>query len=119
METNYFTYEELTTTNTGLYNNPTSPVHLANLSNLWNYLNLLREKLGQPIVVNSAFRSPEVNRQVIKQYGGSKRSLHMQGRAADIWTHPFYMDKLFSLLEADRDKLSELIKHSTYYHIAL
>lgn len=119
MEPNYFTYEELTTTETGLYNNPSSPVHLANLSSLWDYLNSLREKLGQPIVVNSAYRSPAVNEQVIKQYGGAKRSLHMQGRAADIWTAPMYMDRLFQLLEADRGNLSELVKHSTYYHIAI
>ena len=82
---NYFQFSELTATDTGLPNNPTSPVHLANLANLWGYLNSLREELGQPIIVNSAFRTDAVNEQV----GGAKCSYHKDGRAADIWTRPY------------------------------
>ena len=114
---NHFTFEELTSTETGLYNSPTSPSHLYNLARLWHTLNHLRNTLGRPIVVNSAFRSPEVNKLV----GGEKKSHHLQGRAADIWCEPLYMDELWSAIEQYSFEfgLSEKIKHSTYFHIAI
>lgn len=43
-------------------------------------LQALRNKLGVPLNVTSAYRSPEHNRAV----GGAKRSMHMQARAFDI-----------------------------------
>lgn len=114
---NHFTFEELTSTSTGLYNTPVASAHLANLASLWDVLNFIREKLERPVVVNSAFRSPQVNKQV----GGAKRSLHMQGRAADIRCEPLYMDELWQIIEEyDRQYgLSEKIKYSTFYHIAI
>lgn len=112
---NHFTFEELCATQTGLYNIPATDNCLANLASLWNTLNYIRHQLGKPIYINSAFRSPEVNKQV----GGAKRSLHMQGRAADIRCEPMYMGELWKILEAERDNLSELIKYSTFYHVAI
>lgn len=112
---NHFTFEELTKTETGLYNTPVDDAHLANLASLWHTLNYLRHELGRPIVINSAFRSPAVNKQV----GGSKRSLHMQGRAADIWCAPEYMDELWKIIQKERDNFSEVIKYETFYHIGI
>jgi len=43
-------------------------------------LQALRDRLGKPLIVNSAYRSPEHNRAV----GGAKRSKHMDGTAFDI-----------------------------------
>lgn len=43
-------------------------------------LQALRDLLGKPLIVNSAYRSPEHNRSV----GGAKNSQHMQARAFDI-----------------------------------
>ena len=45
-----------------------------------NILEPLRERIGQPIYVNSAFRSPLVNKAV----GGVATSQHLTGDAADI-----------------------------------
>lgn len=112
---NYFTFEEFITTETGLYNTPVIDCHLANLASLWNNLNSVREKLGRPIIINSAFRSPQVNKQV----GGAKRSLHMQGRAADIRCQPEYMDELWQILQAEKDDYSELIRYKTFIHVAI
>jgi len=43
-------------------------------------LQALRDRLGKPLIVRSAYRSPQHNRAV----GGAKRSKHMDGSAFDI-----------------------------------
>ncbi|SMH51144.1 D-Ala-D-Ala carboxypeptidase family metallohydrolase [Maritimibacter sp. HL-12] len=43
-------------------------------------LQALRDRLGKPLIVRSAYRNPEHNRAV----GGAKRSKHMDGTAFDI-----------------------------------
>ena len=43
-------------------------------------LQALRDRLGKPLIVRSAYRSPEHNRNV----GGASRSKHMDGTAFDI-----------------------------------
>ena len=114
---NHFKFQELIHTDTGLDNTPLTDSHLGNLATLWNTLNFIREELGKPIFVNSAYRTTQVNQQV----GGAKRSLHMQRRAADIRCESGYMDKLWTIIE-QYDKvygLSEKIKYPTFYHIAL
>lgn len=45
-----------------------------------NLLQELRVTLGKPLIVNSAYRSPEHNRRV----GGAKASKHLEGTAFDI-----------------------------------
>lgn len=113
---NHFTFEELVKTQTGLPNSVDTDSHLANLASLWNTLNYVREKFGKPIIVNSAYRTPAVNKQV----GGAKRSLHMQGRAADIRPKDLAdLETLWRQLYADKDNYSELIKYETFIHIAL
>ena len=117
VQQNYFNFSELIATDTGLPNYPTSPVHLANLAYLWRYLNSLREELGQPIIVNSAFRTDSVNEQV----GGTKCSYHKQGRAADICTSPLYMYELLALLSSSKDLgvVKELKVYPTFYHFSI
>ena len=57
-----------------------SPQHVANLSyGCRLLLEPAREQVG-PIIVNSGFRSPQVNRRV----GGVRNSQHLLGQAADI-----------------------------------
>lgn len=43
-------------------------------------LQALRDRLGKPLVLTSAYRSPEHNKKV----GGAKNSYHMQGVAFDV-----------------------------------
>ena len=43
-------------------------------------LQALRDRLGKPLIIRSAYRSPEHNRAV----GGAPASKHMQGTAFDI-----------------------------------
>ena len=53
---------------------------LVNVCRLANQLQVLRNKLGKPIIINSGYRSPSHNKRV----GGAKHSQHLLGNAADI-----------------------------------
>ncbi len=82
--TKNFTLEELvrsaTASRLSIPNTP-SPSVLGNLTQLCErILQPLRDAYGKPIVVNSGYRSPELN----KAIGGAKNSQHMGGQAADI-----------------------------------
>ena len=91
----YFTFEELTHTDTGLKNIP-SPNQKANLIALCeNVLDPARALLEMPIKVNSGFRSFAVNEKV----KGAKSSKHLEGEAADLTCQ-------------DNKKLFELIRNN-------
>lgn len=79
----YFTLEELTASQTatrrGLDNSAT-PEIVENLTRLALELDKVRFGLGSPILISSGYRSPYLNTIV----GGSDRSAHMDGRAADL-----------------------------------
>lgn len=51
-----------------------------NVIKLSTQLQRLRDYLGRPIKINSAYRCPEHNAKI----GGSKNSQHMLGKASDI-----------------------------------
>jgi len=75
-----FTIEELTKTDTGLYNTPGS-WERNNLLYLTQFtLQPIRDYAGDIIDVSSGYRSTFVNDKV----GGSKNSQHLLGQAADI-----------------------------------
>lgn len=100
----YFTIKELSASSVAMKNgidNTPDPYAIDNLHELVdNILDPARERLGEPIYINSGFRNEEVNRLV----GGAKKSQHMSGMAADCYcTHN---DKLLSiLLDLDFDQI--------------
>ena len=58
-----------------------SHVHIENLRRLCRWLERLRQRYNNtPIIVNSAYRSPQVNKAV----GGAPNSNHLTGCAVDI-----------------------------------
>ena len=82
----HFSLAELTKTNTGIENVP-SEAQVENLKRVCRWLERLRrrwnDKYGDgdaPIIINSGFRSPEVNKAV----GGVPSSNHLTGCAVDI-----------------------------------
>lgn len=79
--TPHFTLEELTVTNHRQFDNTPNAAETANLTRLAQFLELVKAKLdGKPIMVNSAFRSKQVNDSV----GSKDTSQHRLGCAADI-----------------------------------
>lgn len=76
-----FTLEELTHTDHREFDNTPNDAEMANLVRLAEFLEDVKVVLGgKPIIVNSAFRSSEVNRAV----GSTDKSQHRRGCAADI-----------------------------------
>ncbi|QVJ81225.1 Peptidase M15 [Prevotella sp. khp1] len=67
-----------------VYNIPSHEA-IANMKRLCVWLEVLRDKVGHPIVINSGYRSPQLNRKV----GGAPTSNHLTGCAVDIRTSGF------------------------------
>ena len=65
-----------------VYNIPSHEA-IANMKRLCVWLEVLRNKVGHPIVINSGFRSPQLNRKVV----GAANSNHLTGCAVDIRTN--------------------------------
>lgn len=77
----HFTIEELTHTDHRQFDNTPNASELANLTRLAGFLEQVKTVLGnKPIIVNSAFRSKQVNDAV----GSKDTSQHRIGCAADI-----------------------------------
>ena len=74
-----------------------------NLNKLADYLDVIREKLGKPILVNSGFRCPVLNKAV----GGVANSQHIKGLAADLVCAD--MEKLLSVIR-ETGGFDQLIK---------
>ena len=76
----HFTLGELTKSKyPEVYNIPSHEA-IVNLANICRWLEVLREKVAQPIIINSGYRSPQLNRKV----GGVAGSNHLTGCAVDI-----------------------------------
>ena len=76
----HFTLGEMTTSNhKEVYNIPSHEA-IANLKRLCGWLEVLRERYGEPIHINSGYRSPQLNRKI----GGAANSNHLTGCAVDI-----------------------------------
>jgi uncharacterized protein YcbK (DUF882 family) len=80
----HFTLGELTKTkHVTADGNIPSHVVIENLKRLCPWLEELRRRYNEPIIINSGYRSPAVN----KLAGGSNTSNHLTGCAVDIRTY--------------------------------
>lgn len=80
----YFKVEELLRSETaeryGIDNTPTDDDIIDNINYTIRRLDEIREGYGKPIIINSGYRCPELNRKV----GGVSSSFHQLGLAVDI-----------------------------------
>ena len=107
--TPHFSLEEMCSSNTarvkGLPNVPNAE-QVKNLQQLCkNVLQPLRDHLGEPVVINSGFRSQAVNMAV----GGANNSQHTKGEAADIKCKDFPYAKQIYAWIMDNLKFDQLI----------
>lgn len=102
----HFSLAEMTTTSTGIPNFPVTEEHMDNLRYTASMMEEVRAALGNlPIRVNSAYRSPAVNRAV----GGSRTSAHTLGYAVDFvcpaFGSPYDICKLLSVAGIPFDQI--------------
>ena len=116
--TDNFTLEELTFSQTatrkGINNEPSDKVK-ANLQVLAQGLERIRAILLCPIHISSGYRSPALNRAV----GGSAKSAHMDGYAADITSPKFGTpNEIVRALKRHGIKCDQCIMEGTWVHIS-
>lgn len=89
---------------------------LDNMKELTRNLQVLRDYLNEPILVNSGYRSPAYN----KKIGGAKNSMHTQGKASDIRVKsktPVQLHAIIEQLISDgKMKQGGLGLYSTFVH---
>jgi len=103
----HFTLEELTFTDHREFDNTPNEQELANLQRLALFLEEVRKLLGgKAIIVNSAYRSEEVNRAV----GSKDASQHRHGCAADIRVLGMTPDEVVQAIKKSDLQYDQLIR---------
>jgi putative chitinase len=112
-----FTLDELTHTDHREFDNVPNEDELANLYRLANFLEQIKALLGgKPILVNSAFRSAEVNRAV----GSSDKSQHRRGCACDFRVPGMTPDEVVSAIVSSDLPYDQVIREfDRWTHVSI
>lgn len=105
----HFSLQELSVSELAVRNgwdNSPSPQELENLTRLAQLLEQVRALLGKPIVINSAFRSKQVNDAV----GSKDSSQHRIGCAADIRVVGMNPDEVCRAIIASEIQYDQIIR---------
>jgi hypothetical protein len=115
--TKHFTLEELTHTDHREYDNTPNDAELENLKRLAEFLEEVKTVLGgKPIMVNSAFRSKQVNDSV----GSSDRSQHRLGCAVDVRVPQLTPDEVVKAIIASNLPYDQVIREfDRWTHISI
>jgi uncharacterized protein YcbK (DUF882 family) len=115
--TPHFTLAELTHTDHREFDNTPNEAETANLQKLAEFLELVKTALGgKPIMVNSAFRSKQVNDAV----GSKDTSQHRTGCAADIRVPSMTPDAVVRALMASKLPYDQLLREfDAWTHISI
>ena len=115
--TEHFTLEELTITSHREFDNTPNENEIANLQRLAEFLETVKTVLGgKPIMINSAFRSKQVNDSV----GSKDSSQHRVGCAADIRVPSMTPDQVVKALIESGLPYDQLIREfDAWCHISI
>ena len=115
--TEHFTLEELTVTDHRQFDNTPNDAQKANLARLAAFLELVKALLGgKPIMVNSAFRSKQVNDAV----GSKSTSQHLLGCAADFRVPGMTPDQVVRAVVASKLPFDQVIREfDSWTHISV
>ena len=113
----HFTLDELTHTDHREFDNTPNESELANLKRLAAFLETVKSAVGgKPIIVNSAFRSKQVN-DAIKS---SDRSQHRLGCAADIRVPQMTPDEVVKAIIAANLPYDQVIREfDRWTHVSI
>nr|DAJ69335.1 MAG TPA: peptidase [Microviridae sp.] len=79
---------------------------------LWNVLDILRHKIGKPVIITSGYRTPEWN----TKCGGAKYSYHMRGMAADIRVNGMTPKQVANILDEIVPDECGIIVYKSWVH---
>ena len=115
--TDHFTLEELTATSHRQFDNTPDEQALVNLQRLAEFLEVVKATLGgKPIMVNSAYRSKQVNDSV----GSKDTSQHRTGCAADIRVPGMTPDQVVKALIDAKLPYQQIIKEfDAWTHVSI
>ena len=115
--TEHFTLEELTHTDHREFDNTPNADQINNLERVAELLEQVKKMLGgKPIMVNSAFRSLQVNAAV----GSKPTSQHCLGCAADIRVPGMTPDEVVKAIRASDLQYDQLIREfDSWTHISV
>ena len=115
--TEHFTLAELTATSHRQFDNTPNEKELANLQKLAEFLEQVKTLLdGKPIMINSAFRSKQVNDSV----GSKDTSQHRLGYAADIRVPGMTPDQVVRALIASDLPFDQVIREfDAWTHVSI
>jgi len=115
--TEHFTLEELTHTDHRQFDNTPNDAELANLQRLAEFLEKVKMVLrGRPVMVNSAYRSKQVNDAV----GSRDSSQHRVGCAADIRVPNMTPNEVVQTLMASGLEYDQIIREfDSWCHISI
>ena len=113
--TPHFTLEELTFTNHREFDNTPNVLQINNLQRLAEFLEEVRELLGKPILIDSAFRSPEGNHAV----GSTSVSQHLRGCAADFRVPGMTPAEIVKTIVGGKLAYDQLILELGWTHISI
>ena len=115
--TEHFTLEELTHTDHREFDNIPNDAELENIKRLAEFLEQLKTVLGgKPIMVNSAFRSKQINDAV----GSKDTSQHRIGCAADIRVPSMTPDQVVRAVIASDLEFDQVIREfDRWTHISI
>ena len=124
IETKHFKYKDIIRSYTAdklNIDNNIPLIYKDNYIKLLGYLQELRDAYGKPIIVNSGYRSEELNKAV----GGSRISSHLYCLAADIRTNdlnefiPFVRDFYKDRSDYDQVIIESNSRGSKWIHIGI
>ena len=115
--TPHFTLAELTATSHRQFDNTPNEKELANLQKLAEFLEQVKTLLdGKPIMINSAFRSKQVNDSV----GSKDTSQHRLGYAADIRVPGMTPDQVVrAIIESDLPFDQVIREFDAWTHVSI
>lgn len=80
---------------------------------LYTILDILRHKLGKPVIITSGYRTPEWN----AKCNGAKYSYHMRGMAADIRVDGMTTKELAKKLDEIVPNECGIIVYKSWVHV--
>lgn len=113
----HFTLAELTYTDHRTFDNTPNDAEIANLKRLAAFLETVKTALGnKPVIINSAFRSKQVNDAV----GSKDSSQHRLGCAADFRVPGMKPDEIVRILIAAKLPFDQIIREfDAWTHISI